>query len=140
MAACGARGIYFECSSSGPSLRAARPSVAHSLTALEVLAVWVSTVAQSPNRRRALVDGQGEDWVKETIDSWRHSIWVGVWSPWFVMFKGPIVWYKTVREIVTLERMHRAFDRGLMTYGMIKGTKSGATTVAQTGQAGEFIR
>jgi len=65
----------------------------------------------------------GEDWVKETIDSWRHSIWVGVWSPWFVIAKGPRIWYKTVREIVTLERMHRAFDRGLMQYGMIKGTK-----------------
>jgi MPBQ/MSBQ methyltransferase len=69
---------------------------------------------------------QGEDWVKQTIDSWRHSIWVGVYSPWFVMFKGPWTWYKTVREIVTLERMHRAFDRGLMTYGMIKGTKAKA--------------
>lgn len=68
-------------------------------------------------------DGQGEDWVKETIDSWRHSIWVGVWSAWFVVFKGPWVWYKTIRAIVTLERMHRAFDRGLMTYGMTKGKK-----------------
>jgi len=74
----------------------------------------------------------GEDWVKETIDSWRHSIWVGVWSPWFVIFKGPWVWYKTIREIVTLERMHRAFDRGLMTYGMIKGKKKvgGSPSVA----------
>jgi MPBQ/MSBQ methyltransferase len=27
------------------------------------------------------------------------------------------------REIVTLERMHRAFDSGLMTYGMIKARK-----------------
>jgi len=75
------------------------------------------------HRTGVMTDIQGEDWVKETIDSWRHSIWVGVWSPWFVVFKGPWVWYKTVREIVTLERMHRAFDRGLMTYGMIKGKK-----------------
>mmetsp|Transcript_9961 Transcript_9961/g.32290 ORF Transcript_9961/g.32290 Transcript_9961/m.32290 type:complete len:416 (-) Transcript_9961:36-1283(-) len=66
---------------------------------------------------------KGEDWVKNTIDSWRHSVWVGVVDPWFVVFKGPIIWYKTVREIVTLERMHRAFDSGLMAYGMIKGTK-----------------
>lgn len=65
-----------------------------------------------------------EDWVKNTIASWRHSIWVGVWDPWPVVFAGPKVWYKTVREIVTLERMHRAFDCGLMTYGMIKGTKA----------------
>lgn len=33
------------------------------------------------------------------------------------------IWYRTIREIVTLERMHRAFDTGLMTYGMMKGTK-----------------
>ena len=25
------------------------------------------------------------DWVKETIASWRHSIWVGVYDPWFVI-------------------------------------------------------
>lgn len=55
------------------------------------------------------------DWTVPTIDSWRHSIWVGVWDPWIVVFKGPRIWYKTVREIVTLERMHRAFADGLMT-------------------------
>ena len=66
---------------------------------------------------------QGENWVKNTISSWRHSIWVGVWDPWPVVFAGPRIWYKTIREIVTLERMHRAFDRGLMTYGLIKGRK-----------------
>lgn len=112
------------------------------------------------------------DWTAPTIDSWRHSVWVGVWDPWIVVFKvcfghvdgavaerctvvchvcaldsrrhgrrarvqllhcslvsvlptitscwlladsqGPRIWYKTLREIVTLERMHRAFDDGLM--------------------------
>jgi len=65
------------------------------------------------------------DWTAPTIDSWRHSIWVGVWDPWVVVFKGPIVWYKVMREIVTLERMHRAFADGLMEYGMMKAVKSG---------------
>jgi len=71
----------------------------------------------------------GANWVKETIAAWRHSIWVGVWDPWIVIWKGftsrmgPRVWWKTIREIVTLERMHRAFDCGLMTYGMIKARK-----------------
>jgi MPBQ/MSBQ methyltransferase len=71
----------------------------------------------------------GANWVKETIAAWRHSIWVGVWDPWMVIWKGftsrmgPRVWWKTIREIVTLERMHRAFDCGLMTYGMIKAKK-----------------
>merc|ERR1712060_968312 len=65
-----------------------------------------------------------EDWTPQTIASWRHSIWVGVWDPWIVVFRGPRVWLKTVREIVTLERMHRAFAEGLMTYGMIKGSKA----------------
>lgn len=72
----------------------------------------------------------GANWVKETIAAWRHSIWVGVWDPWIVIWKGftsrmgPRVWWKTIREIVTLERMHRAFDCGLMTYGMVKARKS----------------
>jgi len=63
------------------------------------------------------------DWTDETIASWRHSIWVGVVDPWIVMRKGPKIWYSVVREIVTLERMHRAFADGLMEYGMIRGTK-----------------
>ena len=64
-----------------------------------------------------------DDWSEPTLPSWRHSIWVGVWDPWIVVSKGPRVWYKTVREIVTLERMHQAFTEGLMRYGMIKGVK-----------------
>ena len=68
-----------------------------------------------------------DDWTTPTIASWRHSIWVGVVDPWIVVFKGPLVWYKTVREIVTLERMHQAFDSGLMEYGMIKGMKKSAS-------------
>ena len=63
------------------------------------------------------------DWTAPTIDSWRHSIWVGVWDPWIVVFKGPVAWYKVMREIVTLERMHRAFADGLMEYGMVKAVK-----------------
>merc|ERR1719183_2905205 len=72
----------------------------------------------------------GANWVKETIAAWRHSIWVGVWDPWIVILKGftsrtgPRIWWKTIREIVTLERMHRAFDCGLMTYGMVKARKT----------------
>ena len=63
------------------------------------------------------------DWTRQTIDSWRHSIWVGVWDPLPVVVRGPKIWYKTLREIVTLERMHRAFDRGLMQYGLMRGVK-----------------
>lgn len=34
------------------------------------------------------------DWTPQTIDSWRHSIWVGVFDPWIVISKGPKLWYK----------------------------------------------
>lgn len=86
------------------------------------------TEATLPNH---LLQGTGKldrvvtaDWTAPTIDSWRHSIWVGVWNPWPVILKlNPVVWYKVVREIVTLERMHRAFDSGLMQYGMMKAVK-----------------
>jgi MPBQ/MSBQ methyltransferase len=36
---------------------------------------------------------------------------------------GPALWWKTIREIVTLNRMHKAFEKGLMTYGMITSKK-----------------
>ncbi|QDZ18136.1 S-adenosyl-L-methionine-dependent methyltransferase [Chloropicon primus] len=81
-------------------------------------------------------DVSTDDWTKPTIASWRHSIWVGVVDPWIVVFKGPVVWYKTVREIVTLERMHQAFDSGLMEYGMIKGTKKASGEAAASASVG----
>ena len=73
------------------------------------------------------------NWVKETIRSWRHSIWVGVYDPWPVIKAGPRIWWKTIREIVTLERMHRAFDCDLMTYGMMKGKKAPLAAKAEAG-------
>jgi len=62
------------------------------------------------------------DWVKETINSWRHTIWKGTKDPrgWIFKYK---TWYKTIRDAYCLERMHRAFKRGLMEYGMITATK-----------------
>lgn len=67
------------------------------------------------------------DWVKETIASWRHSIWVGVYDPRGFIFK-PNKYLKCVRDAYCLERMHRAFDRGLMQYGMFAATKKAAVT------------
>ena len=63
-----------------------------------------------------------DDWAQQTIPSWRHSVWAGVYDPWTV-FSRPRAWYRTLRDIVTLERMHRAFSDGLLTYGMITCTK-----------------
>jgi MPBQ/MSBQ methyltransferase len=66
------------------------------------------------------------DWVDETIASWRHSIWVGIYDPRGFIFK-PHKYLKCVRDAYCLERMHRAFARGLMQYGMFAATKkSGA--------------
>jgi len=62
------------------------------------------------------------DWNEETIASWRHSVWVGVYDPRGFIFK-PHKYVKCVRDGYCLERMHRAFDRGLMQYGMFAATK-----------------
>lgn len=68
---------------------------------------------------------EAEDWTPQTIDSWRHSNLVGVLDPWIVVFKfNPKLWYKVTREIVTLERMHQAFAKGLMQYGLMRGRKA----------------
>lgn len=63
-----------------------------------------------------------EDWNTQTIASWRHSVWVGVYDPRGFIFK-PNKYLKCVRDGYCLERMHRAFDRGLMQYGMFAATK-----------------
>jgi MPBQ/MSBQ methyltransferase len=62
------------------------------------------------------------NWVEETIASWRHSIWVGIYDPRGWIFK-PKTYLKCVRDAYCLERMHRAFRRGLMEYGMFAATK-----------------
>lgn len=68
------------------------------------------------------VDIRSTDWTEPTLPSWRHSIFVGMWSPWAVILK-PSCWWSTIREIVTLERMHGAFRDGLMQYGILTATK-----------------
>jgi MPBQ/MSBQ methyltransferase len=39
----------------------------------------------------------------------------------------PHLWYKTVRDIACLEKMHQAFEKGLMTYGMFRATKKASS-------------
>ena len=92
--------------------------------------VWcMACVCQGTGK---LGDVETADWTPQTIDSWRHSVVVGMVDPWFVVAR-PAVWYKTVREIVTLERMHQAFAKGLMQYGMMRGTKLAAAAVTGGG-------
>ncbi|EER09791.1 3-demethylubiquinone-9 3-methyltransferase, putative [Perkinsus marinus ATCC 50983] len=66
---------------------------------------------------------ESADWTPQTLPSWRHSIFVGVWWPWPVIIRGPRVWWSTIREIVTIERMHEAFRDGVMRYGVFRATK-----------------
>ncbi len=72
-----------------------------------------------------MTDIKNANWVNETIASWRHSIWVGVFDPrgWILKFSK---YLKIFRDAYCLERMHRAFKRGLMEYGMFAATKKAA--------------
>ena len=64
-----------------------------------------------------------DDWAKETIPAWRHSVWVGVWDPWPVVVR-PRLWWKVIRDAWCLEVMHQAFTDGLMQYGMFTASKA----------------
>jgi MPBQ/MSBQ methyltransferase len=71
---------------------------------------------------KLMTDIKNDNWVSQTIASWRHSIWVGVLDPrgWIFKFNK---YLKIFRDAYCLERMHRAFRRGLMEYGMFAATK-----------------
>ena len=69
-----------------------------------------------------LVHIESNDWSVPTLPSWRHSIWVGVLDIVPVL-KRPYLWWKIIRDAVTIERMHGAFTEGLMQYGMMTATK-----------------
>ena len=78
---------------------------------------------------KELVEGTGvmnevkaEDWATETRASWRHTIWLGIKNPWGWISK-PRRYMRCFRDGYCLERFHRAFQRGLMEYGMVTATK-----------------
>ena len=90
---------------------------------------WTHPYFISINDFKKLIDDTGvmnevttANWVDETIASWRHSIWVGIFDPRGWIFK-PRKYVKCFRDAYCLERMHRAFKRGLMEYGMWTATK-----------------
>jgi len=90
---------------------------------------WTHPYFISIEAYKELVDATGlmnevttGDWNEQTIASWRHSVWVGIYDPRGFIFK-PNKYLKCVRDAYCLERMHRAFDRGLMQYGMFAATK-----------------
>lgn len=70
-----------------------------------------------------LIDIRTDDWTVQTLPSWLHSIWVGVFDP-MPVFSQPKVWWKTFRDGLTLVRMHKSFKNKLMEYGMMTATKT----------------
>lgn len=94
---------------------------------------WTHPYFVSIQEFSKLVDNTGvmsnvktANWVDETIASWRHSVWVGVYDPFGWIFKFS-KYIKVFRDAYCLERMHRAFKRGLMEYGMFAATKEKAS-------------
>eukprot|EP00931_Biecheleriopsis_adriatica_P103744 TRINITY_DN78538_c0_g1_i1.p1 TRINITY_DN78538_c0_g1~~TRINITY_DN78538_c0_g1_i1.p1 ORF type:complete len:463 (+),score=51.04 TRINITY_DN78538_c0_g1_i1:72-1391(+) len=69
------------------------------------------------------------DWTERTLPSWRHSIWVGVWSPWYwmkVTLQRPKAFLGFLRDAYTLEKFHLGMKSGLLQFGMMKARKQGA--------------
>eukprot|EP01033_Poteriospumella_lacustris_P011533 gene11533-8216_t len=90
---------------------------------------WTHPFFISIDAYAKLMEGTGHlahvktaDWTKQTITSWLHSIWVGIFDPWPV-FGRPRLWWKCFRDGLTLVRMHQSFRSGLMEYGMMTATK-----------------
>lgn len=84
--------------------------------------VSIEEYARLMTGTNALDNVSTDDWAVETIPSWRHSIWVGVFDPRPVLIR-PHLWWKCLRDGITLERMHQAFTSGLMQYGMMTASK-----------------
>jgi len=74
----------------------------------------------------ALAEVETADWTEQTLPAWRHSIWVGVWSPWYwlkISLKRPASFLGFLREVYTLEQYHKSMVSGLMVYGMMRAVK-----------------
>lgn len=73
-----------------------------------------------------LANVETQDWTEQTLPSWRHSIWVGVWSPWYWLkqcLQRPAAFPGFLREVYTLEKYHQGMKSGLLCYGMMRATK-----------------
>ncbi|CAM9308229.1 unnamed protein product [Pylaiella littoralis] len=93
---------------------------------------WTHPHFISINDYAKLMEGTGQleqvetdDWAEQTTPTWRLSIWVGVVNPW-PWLRVPRSYYKTIRDAWCIERMHQAFKKGLMQYGMITSVKKPA--------------
>ena len=100
---------------------------------------WTHPYFISINDYKNLMEGTGQlravvtaDWTRQTITSWLHSIWVGVFDPWPV-FTKPRVWLKTFYDGLALYRMHKSFRKGLMQYGMMCAIKKDEGEVSTAG-------
>lgn len=85
--------------------------------------ISIQDYAKLMDNTNKLVSIKTADWTPQTIASWLHSIWVGVFDP-MPVFSRPKLWWKTFRDGLTLVRMHKSFRSGLMEYGMMTGTKA----------------
>eukprot|EP00441_Pelagodinium_beii_P014568 CAMPEP_0197660546 /NCGR_PEP_ID=MMETSP1338-20131121/50911_1 /TAXON_ID=43686 ORGANISM="Pelagodinium beii, Strain RCC1491" /NCGR_SAMPLE_ID=MMETSP1338 /ASSEMBLY_ACC=CAM_ASM_000754 /LENGTH=436 /DNA_ID=CAMNT_0043237915 /DNA_START=43 /DNA_END=1349 /DNA_ORIENTATION=+ len=71
----------------------------------------------------ALTKVETADWSEQTLPAWRHSIWVGAWSPWYwlkISLRRPASFLGFLREVYTLEQYHKSMVSGLMVYGMMR--------------------
>lgn len=75
------------------------------------------------------------NWAKQTLPSWRHTIWMGALKPhkWVPKIGFSLTKFKSyMRDAWCLERMHQAFSQELMTYGMMRALKSAPVESSST--------
>ena len=68
--------------------------------------ISISDYARLMSGTGRLVNVATGDWTAQTIASWLHSIWVGVYNP-IPVLRRPDLWWKTFRDGLTLFRMHK---------------------------------
>ena len=61
---------------------------------------WIPIGCMQTQGTGKLESVEVDDWTPQTLPTWRHSNWVGVWDPWPVIFKlNPFVWYKVLANL-----------------------------------------
>lgn len=66
-----------------------------------------------------------DDWTPQTLPTWRHSNWVGVWDPWPVIFKfNPFVWYKVRCHTLLMIQSQNTWRWSLQIYEALTTNKS----------------
>ena len=66
---------------------------------------------------------QQDDWSKAVAKTWTQAVWDGFYGIFWLLLRGPRVFYRTLKDCYAIYHMNRGYSRGYVVYGLIIAVK-----------------